>query len=90
MAAAARLGIPAVAVYQTDLAGYARTYVRAGEAAAWRRIRSVHAAADLTLAPSSAALQRPGGARRAPGAAVAARRGHRPLPPRTPGRGTAP
>ncbi|MFI6935979.1 glycosyltransferase family 4 protein [Streptomyces sp. NPDC050287] len=56
MAAAARLGIPAVAVYQTDLAGYARTYVHAGEAAAWRRIRSVHAAADLTLAPSGPAL----------------------------------
>ncbi|MFF4525794.1 glycosyltransferase family 4 protein [Streptomyces bluensis] len=56
MAAAARLGIPAVAVYQTDLAGYARTYVHAGEGAAWRRIRSVHAAADLTLAPSSVAL----------------------------------
>ncbi|MEU2064675.1 glycosyltransferase family 1 protein [Streptomyces sp. NPDC013455] len=55
MAAAARLGIPAVAVYQTDLAGYARTYMGAGEAAAWRRIRSVHAAADRTLAPSSAA-----------------------------------
>ncbi|MBG0856817.1 glycosyltransferase family 1 protein [Streptomyces spinoverrucosus] len=54
MAAAARLGIPAIAVYQTDLAGYARTYVGAGEAAAWRRIRSVHAAADRTLAPSSA------------------------------------
>ena len=56
MAAAARLGIPAVAVYQTDLAGYARTYVGAGEATAWRRIRSVHAAADRTLAPSSVAL----------------------------------
>ncbi|MFB6850372.1 glycosyltransferase family 4 protein [Streptomyces sp. NPDC056373] len=56
MAAAARLGIPAVAVYQTDLAGYARTYMGAGEAAAWRRIRAVHGAADLTLAPSSAAL----------------------------------
>ncbi|MGQ5638561.1 MULTISPECIES: glycosyltransferase family 4 protein [unclassified Streptomyces] len=56
MAAAARLGIPAVAVYQTDLAGYARTYMGAGEAAAWRRIRSVHAAADRTLAPSSASL----------------------------------
>ncbi|MFD7437095.1 glycosyltransferase family 4 protein [Streptomyces sp. NPDC059861] len=54
MAAAARLGLPAVAVYQTDLAGYARTYMGAGEAAAWRRIRSVHAAADRTLAPSSA------------------------------------
>ncbi|MET9763625.1 glycosyltransferase family 1 protein [Streptomyces sp. NPDC006372] len=57
MAAAARLGIPAVAVYQTDLAGYARTYMGAGEAAAWRRIRSVHGAADLTLAPSTAALR---------------------------------
>ncbi|MGC9441303.1 glycosyltransferase family 4 protein [Streptomyces sp. WG5] len=56
MAAATRLGVPAVAVYQTDLAGYARTYMGTGEAAAWRRIRSVHAAADLTLAPSSAAL----------------------------------
>ncbi|GGS99051.1 glycosyltransferase family 4 protein [Streptomyces griseoviridis] len=57
MAAAARLGVPAVAVHQTDLAGYARTYMGAGEAAAWRRIRSVHSAADLTLAPSSAALR---------------------------------
>ncbi|MET8563033.1 glycosyltransferase family 1 protein [Streptomyces flaveolus] len=55
MAATARLGTPAVAVYQTDLAGYARTYMGAGEAAGWRRIRSVHAAADRTLAPSSAA-----------------------------------
>ncbi|NKQ27460.1 glycosyltransferase family 4 protein [Streptomyces galbus] len=57
MAAATRLGLPAVAVYQTDLGGYARTYMGIGEAAAWRRIRSVHAAADLTLAPSSAALR---------------------------------
>ncbi|MGN7138265.1 glycosyltransferase family 4 protein [Streptomyces pseudogriseolus] len=57
MAAAARLGLPAVAVYQTDLAGYARTYLGAGEATAWRRLHSVHTAADLTLAPSSAALR---------------------------------
>lgn len=57
MAAAARLGIPAVAVYQTDLAGYARTYMGAGEGAAWRRIRAVHRAADRTLAPSTAALR---------------------------------
>lgn len=57
MAAATRLGLPAVAVYQTDLAGYARTYVGAGEAAAWRRLRAVHAAADRTLAPSSAAVR---------------------------------
>ncbi|MCZ0978945.1 glycosyltransferase [Streptomyces diastatochromogenes] len=51
MTAAARLGIPAVAVYQTDLAGYARTYVGTGEGAAWRRLRAVHGAADRTLAP---------------------------------------
>ncbi|MEE1751491.1 glycosyltransferase family 4 protein [Streptomyces sp. SP18CS02] len=57
MAAATRLGLPAVAVYQTDLAGYARTYVGAGEGAAWRRLRAVHRAADLTLAPSTAAVR---------------------------------
>lgn len=57
MAAAGRLGIPAVAVYQTDLGGYARTYVGMGESTAWRRIRAVHAAADRTLAPSTAALR---------------------------------
>ncbi|MCI3929291.1 glycosyltransferase family 4 protein [Streptomyces sp. AN091965] len=56
MTAAARRRIPTVAVYQTDLGGYARTYMGMGEATAWRRIRAVHAAADRTLAPSSAAL----------------------------------
>ncbi|GGS03896.1 GDP-mannose-dependent alpha-mannosyltransferase [Streptomyces aureoverticillatus] len=56
MAAAARKHLPTVAVYQTDLGGYARTYMGMGEAAAWRRIRAVHAAADRTLAPSTAAL----------------------------------
>ncbi|WP_328890101.1 glycosyltransferase family 4 protein [Streptomyces sp. NBC_00316] len=57
MAAAARLGLPAVAVYQTDLAGYARTYLGAGENTAWRRMRAVHGAADRTLAPSTAAIR---------------------------------
>jgi phosphatidylinositol alpha 1,6-mannosyltransferase len=57
MAAATRLGVPAVAVYQTDLAGYARTYLSAGEAAAWRRIRTVHTAADRTLAPSTSSAR---------------------------------
>ncbi|MEU9321846.1 glycosyltransferase family 1 protein [Streptomyces sp. NPDC048295] len=56
MTAAARLGLPAVAVYQTDLAGYARTYLGTGESTVWRRMRTVHAAADRTLAPSTAAL----------------------------------
>lgn len=57
MSAALRLRLPAVAVYQTDLGGYARTYLGAGENAAWRRIRAVHTAADRTLAPSSAAAR---------------------------------
>jgi phosphatidylinositol alpha 1,6-mannosyltransferase len=57
MAAATRLHVPAVAVYQTDLAGYARTYLSLGENTAWRRIRTVHSAADRTLAPSTASLR---------------------------------
>jgi phosphatidylinositol alpha 1,6-mannosyltransferase len=57
MTAANRFGLPTVTVYQTDLAGYARTYVGAGEGAAWRRLRAVHGAADRTLAPSTAAAQ---------------------------------
>lgn len=60
MAAARRLGLPALAVYQTDLPGYARAY-RAGqglgEAVAWHRIRTVHRAAARTLAPSTPAAQ---------------------------------
>ncbi len=55
--AAARLRLPLVAVYQTDVAGYARAYRLgpAGQAAAWRRLRRIHNAADRTLAPSTAA-----------------------------------
>jgi phosphatidylinositol alpha 1,6-mannosyltransferase len=55
--AAARLRLPMVAVYQTDVAGYARAYRLgpAGQAAAWRRLRRIHNAADRTLAPSTAA-----------------------------------
>ncbi|ARF54126.1 glycosyltransferase family 4 protein [Streptomyces gilvosporeus] len=56
MAAAARRRVPAVAVYQTDMGRYARTYLGGGGATAWRRIRTVHGAAARTLAPSSAAL----------------------------------
>ncbi|MFE9569947.1 glycosyltransferase family 4 protein [Streptomyces sp. NPDC006692] len=57
MAAAARLQVPALAVYQTDLAGYARTYMGTGEGTAWRRLRAVHQAADRTLAPSTSAMR---------------------------------
>jgi hypothetical protein len=56
--AAVRLGIPVVAVYQTDVAGFASQY-RLGAAgrAAWRRLRVVHARADVTLAPSTSAVE---------------------------------
>jgi phosphatidylinositol alpha 1,6-mannosyltransferase len=53
---AARLGLPAVAVYQTDVAAYARHYrLGWGERAAWRWLRRVHNGAERTLAPSTAA-----------------------------------
>jgi phosphatidylinositol alpha 1,6-mannosyltransferase len=55
-AAARRLDRRMVAVYATDVPGYARAYHagRAGQAACWRRLRRIHNAADRTLAPSSA------------------------------------
>ncbi|WP_041841642.1 glycosyltransferase family 4 protein [Actinoplanes friuliensis] len=54
-AAAARAAkVPSVAVYQTDVAAYARAYrVGMTEPAAWRWIRTVHNAAFRTLAPST-------------------------------------
>lgn len=54
---ARRLGLPVVAVYQTDLAGFARRYGLSGtERAVWRWLRSVHGAASRTLAPSRHAV----------------------------------
>jgi phosphatidylinositol alpha 1,6-mannosyltransferase len=49
--------VPTVAVYQTDIAGFADSY-GLGFAArtAWRWTRRIHSAADRTLAPSSAAV----------------------------------
>lgn len=57
MAVSASLGLPTVAVYQTDVPSYARLYYRSnlGEQAAWRWLRRIHNAADRTLAPSTAA-----------------------------------
>lgn len=54
---AARLRLPMVAVYQTDMPSYARAYRfgPAGQSAAWRRVRRIHNAAGRTLAPSTAA-----------------------------------
>lgn len=57
--AARRLGIPTVAVYQTDVAGFAAAYGlgRLVAGAAWRWTRWLHGLADRTLAPSSWAVQ---------------------------------
>ena len=55
--AARELGIGCVAVYQTDVPGYAARYdVPALEAYLWQRVRLIHQAATLTLAPSSASI----------------------------------
>ncbi|MEV4754617.1 glycosyltransferase family 1 protein [Micromonospora sp. NPDC049559] len=56
VALAEQLRLPTVAVYQTDVASYARAYrLGWGEAAAWRWIRNIHNSAGRTLAPSSSA-----------------------------------
>lgn len=55
--AARRLGVPSVAVFQTDLAGFARRNgLRGVDRAIWAWLRRLHAQADLTLAPSAATL----------------------------------
>lgn len=54
-AMARSLGIPVVAVYQTDLIGFAARYRVPGATAMMRRLTtSIHASADLNLVPSSA------------------------------------
>ncbi len=56
--AARRLGVPTVAVYQTDIAGFAGSYgVRFAAPAASAWIRHLHTLADRTLAPSNAAIK---------------------------------
>ncbi|GAB11765.1 mannosyltransferase MgtA [Gordonia araii NBRC 100433] len=52
--AAHRLHLPTVAVFQTDVAGFAASYrVDFASRAAWRYLRKLHSACDRTLAPSS-------------------------------------
>jgi phosphatidylinositol alpha 1,6-mannosyltransferase len=58
IAAATRLGIPSVAVFQTDVAGYARrNHLGAATGLAWRLVRRVHDQAHVTLAPSTASIR---------------------------------
>ena len=56
--AARRLGVPTVAVYQTDVAGFAASYgARFAAGPVWAWTRHLHSRADLTLAPSSSAME---------------------------------
>ncbi|MBW4715887.1 glycosyltransferase family 4 protein [Saccharothrix obliqua] len=58
LSAARRLGLPTVAVYQTDIAGFAGHYGLGLTArAAWRWTRRLHSQADRTLAPSTWAVE---------------------------------
>ncbi len=56
--AARKLSIPSVAIFQTDVAGYAkRNSFGAAENFAWWVVSQIHGAADLTLVPSKTSLQ---------------------------------
>jgi phosphatidylinositol alpha 1,6-mannosyltransferase len=56
--AARFLGIPTVAVFQTDVPGFARSYgIGVTSRAAWAWFRHLHRHADRTLAPSTAAME---------------------------------
>ena len=57
LAAANRLDVPVVAVYQTDVAGFAASYgLGLTSKAAWRWTRRLHRGAARTLAPSTSAV----------------------------------
>lgn len=56
--AARYLGVPTVAVYQTDVPGFAASYgIGVTARAAWAWFRHLHRLADRTLAPSSATVE---------------------------------
>ena len=55
--AAEHLGIPTVAIYQTDIPGYAQRYgIPAATAMFSKHVSRIHRRASLTLAPSSSAM----------------------------------
>lgn len=56
--AARRLGVPTVAVYQTDVPGFAASYgIPMTTRAAWAWFRRLHSRADRTLAPSTPTME---------------------------------
>lgn len=57
-AAARRLDVPSVAVFQPDVAGFAASYgMKLGTRAAWAWTRKLHTACDRTLAPSTVSVK---------------------------------
>ncbi len=58
MHAARYLGVPTVAIFQTDIAGFAESYgIGFTARAAWAWTRMLHSRVDRTLAPSTAAME---------------------------------
>jgi phosphatidylinositol alpha 1,6-mannosyltransferase len=58
MKAARYLGVPTVAVYQTDVPGFAASYgIGATTRVAWAWFRHLHRLTDRTLAPSTATME---------------------------------
>ena len=56
--AARYLRVPTVAVFQTDVAGFAASYgIGVASRAAWAWTRHLHSRADRTLAPSTSAME---------------------------------
>ncbi|MDT5099387.1 MAG: phosphatidylinositol alpha 1,6-mannosyltransferase [Mycobacterium sp.] len=52
------LGVPTVAIFQTDIAGFAESYgIGFTAKAAWAWTRMVHSRVDRTLAPSTSAME---------------------------------
>lgn len=59
--AANELDLPTVAIYQTDVAAFARRYhLRMSGPLVWAHLRRIHNSADLTLVPSSASAEQLG------------------------------
>ena len=57
--AARHLNVPTIAVFQTDIAGFASSYgVGIASRAAWGWTRHLHKRADRTLAPSTSAMEK--------------------------------
>lgn len=56
--ASARLGLPSVAIYQTDVPTYMTRYgMPQAEKLLWYRVKEIHSLATVTLAPSSVSRQ---------------------------------